>query len=288
QSAALNNVGYKKSYLSYFDITKGGALNFIMGAKASSFGATDYPSTAITDNLIVLNPIIDGGAVSFVNEKEVKIYSNQPIADIYYTVDGTVPTGLSKKYTSAFTINASATIKAIAISDLGKSSLITTANYIKRTNQWGIQLKSSFEPQYEAGGAEGLIDGIVGSANWRKGNWMGFQKTDIEVVIDLKETKTISNVTMGFLQDTRAWVVAPRKITIEVSTDGNEFMQVYSGENFLAIDDLNVQVKRIKASFAPVNAKYVKIKAIQYGKLPSWHEGAGGDTHLFTDEIDIK
>jgi hypothetical protein len=49
-----------------------------------------------------------------------------------------------------------------------------------------------------------------------------------------------------------------------------------------------VQVKRIYASFTPVTAKYVKIKAIQYGKLPAWHEGAGGDTHLFTDEIDIE
>lgn len=37
-----------------------------------------------------------------------------------------------------------------------------------------------------------------------------------------------------------------------------------------------------------VNARYVRIKAIQYGKLPAWHLGAGGDTHIFVDEINIK
>ena len=30
------------------------------------------------------------------------------------------------------------------------------------------------------------------------------------------------------------------------------------------------------------------VNPAQYGKLPAWHEGAGGDTHIFTDEIDIK
>jgi hypothetical protein len=288
QSAALNNTVYKKSYLQYGDIAKGGSLNFSMGVKASLFGSVECPSTSIDDNKIVLNPVIDGGPVSFTEAKMVKIYSNQVGVDIFYTLDGSNPAEPLKKYTAPFTVNATTTVKSIAINNAGQASFVTTANYIKRTNNWSIQLKSNFEPQYEAGGAEGLIDGIEGSANWRKGNWMGFQKTDIEAIIDLKENKTISTVTMGFLQDTRAWIVAPRKFVIEVSNDGNVFTQVYSGENFLPIDDLNVQVKKIVATFTPVAARYVKIKALQYGKLPAWHEGAGGDTHLFTDEIDIR
>ena len=63
---------------------------------------------------------------------------------------------------------------------------------------------------------------------------------------------------------------------------------MYSGENFLPIEDETTQVKNVEAIYEKVNAKYVRIKAIQYGKLPAWHLGAGGDTHIFVDEINIK
>lgn len=288
QSATLNNINYKKSYLSYFDIVKGGKLNFSMSAMPSSFGSNDVPSTAVKDNLLVLNPIIDGGAVTFKKDKTITIYSNQPQVNIFYTVDGSRPNALSKKYTSPFIIDTTITIKAVAINSKGESSYITTAGFIKLKNNWSITLNTLPEPQYDPGGSEGLIDGIYGSINWRKGNWMGFQKTNMEAVINLMEQKSISTVTAGFLQDTRAWIVTPKQIIIETSVDGKNYIEVYNGNNFLAIDDLNVQVKKITSSFRPVTAQFVKIKAFQFGKLPEWHEGAGGDTHLFIDEIEIK
>ena len=114
------------------------------------------------------------------------------------------------------------------------------------------------------------------------------RETAALAVIDMQEPKRISKFTGGFLQDTRSWIVVPRQIIIEVSTDGSQFTQVYSGENYLPVDDLKVQVKNIEASFNPVVARYVHVKAIQYGKLPAWHESAGSPTHMFVDEIDLK
>jgi hypothetical protein len=38
----------------------------------------------------------------------------------------------------------------------------------------------------------------------------------------------------------------------------------------------------------PVKARYIRLRAKQYGKLPEWHEGAGGDTHIFCDEITVE
>jgi hypothetical protein len=80
----------------------------------------------------------------------------------------------------------------------------------------------------------------------------------------------------------------PRQIIVEVSDDNKVFKQVYVGENFLPIEDLEVQVKNIEAKFTAVTARYVRVKALQYGKMPAWHEGAGGDTHIFVDEIVVK
>ncbi|MBK7435011.1 MAG: GH92 family glycosyl hydrolase [Chitinophagaceae bacterium] len=288
QTSILNDKAYARSYLSYFDINKGGMLEFSMGTNPSDFGVNDFPVTAIDEHLIVLNPVIESGAMSFRDKQWVRIYSNQPGVDLYYTTDGTMPSVRSVKYKTAFEIDQSVTIKAIAIRASGEKSLVTSSVFKKAPHNWTIKLNTAFEPQYDGGGAEGLIDGITGSDNWRKGNWQGYQKTGLDAVIDLQEVKTISSVTTGFLQDTRAWIVVPREYVVEVSEDGKQFTRVFTGNNFLPIDDLNVQVKRVTASFAPVKARYVRVLAAQYGKLPAWHEGAGGDTHIFTDEIDIK
>jgi len=34
--------------------------------------------------------------------------------------------------------------------------------------------------------------------------------------------------------------------------------------------------------------RYVKLIAKQYGTLPQWHPGAGGDTFIFIDECEIQ
>ena len=287
QSAILNNKMHARSYISYFDINKGGVLNFNMGAKPSSFGTTNFPSTEIADNKIVLNPVIDGGSISFKETKTIQINSAQKDVTYYYTMDGSLPTALSKKYTNPIIVNESATIKAIAVNVLGEKSFITTARYKKAPHNWSIKLNTAYEQQYDGGGVNGLIDDLRGEVDWRKGNWQGYQKTDLDVVIDLQEMKTISKVSIGFLQDTRAWIVLPKQVIVEVSEDGKEFTKIYSGENFLPIDDLNAQVKNVTANFKTVSARYVRVRAIQFGKLPFWHEGAGGDTHIFADEIEI-
>ncbi|MFM6925602.1 MAG: GH92 family glycosyl hydrolase, partial [Ferruginibacter sp.] len=288
QSAKLNNQLHTKSYLSYFDMIKGGSLKFVMGANPSVFGAVDFPATAITDNRIILNPVIDGGAISFKDKKTIKIGAAQKGVSYYYTLDGTMPSKSSKKYTAAFSINRSATVKAIAMNAKGETSFVTTAVYRKSLHNWTIKLNTAYEQQYDGNGPTGLIDDIRGEADWRKGNWQGYQKTDMDVVIDLQKVTSISSVSIGLLQDTRAWIVLPKHIIIEVSVDGKQYTQVYSGENFLPIEDLKVRVKNVEATFAAVPAKYVRIKALQYGKMPAWHEGAGGDSHIFVDEIGIK
>jgi hypothetical protein len=38
----------------------------------------------------------------------------------------------------------------------------------------------------------------------------------------------------------------------------------------------------------PTKARYVKFEAEYYGKIPSWHLGAGGESYIFLDELVIE
>jgi hypothetical protein len=37
-----------------------------------------------------------------------------------------------------------------------------------------------------------------------------------------------------------------------------------------------------------VEARYIKVFAKNYGKIPKWHLGVGGNAYIFTDEIIVK
>lgn len=288
QSAVLNGKGYPKSFIAYDYIANGGELIFNMGAKPSAFGNTNSPSTSINDKLLVLNPVIDGGEMAFKGEKRITIYSNQKPVTIHYTTDGSAPALSSPVYLKPFSVYKTTTVKAVAFDNMGQHSYVTKADYKEIPHDWSIRLNTAFEPQYEADGAPGLIDGIRGEADWRKGNWQGYQNADLDAVIDMKQKKTISTVTGSFLQDARSWIMMPKQFIVEVSTDGKNFNEVYSRDNFLPADDLKVQTKTVVATFSPIEARYVRIRALQYGKLPAWHESAGSPSHLFVDELDIE
>ncbi|MEO7263909.1 MAG: GH92 family glycosyl hydrolase, partial [Ferruginibacter sp.] len=287
-SASLNNKPYQKSFLSHNDLLKGGNIQFTMSNKASTWGSKDIPVTGIDDNSFVVNPSINGGKMAFKGTKKIFISHPDMNVKIFYTLDGTMPTSASMKYTQPFTSDTSVIIKAIALNDKFNSSAVVTALYKKLPHNWSVKLNTPFEQQYDGGGAEGLVDGIRGNVNWRRGYWQGYQLYDVNAVIDLGELKNISKLTAGFLQDTRAWIVMPSEVEIFLSDDGINFKSVYVGKDYLPIENLQPQVKNIVANFAPTKAKFVKLVAKQYGKLPAWHEGAGGDTHIFIDEIEIQ
>jgi hypothetical protein len=281
----------KLDYLNHNDISEGGKLMFNMiGKQKSSLQMIEFqkPLNEWDCGSFVVNPTIEGGMTSFKDKQKIQIHSIQPNVKLYYTTNGSFPTQQSILYTQPFNIDTTTTIKAIAIDDNNNNSFVTTSTFKKATNNWEVNLNTPFEPQYEGGGASGLIDGIYGTTNWRMGNWQGYQLNDFDAVINLKEVKNISKVTTGFLQDIRPWIVMPKQVVVEISLDGKVFHEVYNGSDFVKIEDINSQVKKVEAIFKNQPAQYIRVIGKQYGKLPSWHEGAGGDTHLFVDEIEVE
>jgi predicted alpha-1,2-mannosidase len=170
-----------------------------------------------------------------------------------------------------------------------KSNTVS-ATFFKKPNNFTIDIKSKYNPQYHAGGPEGLIDGIFGTENWRKGDWQGYQTHDFEAVIDMQSTREISQITANFLQDTRSWILMPTKVEYFISDDNVNFTIFDTQNNTIDPKDYNSITKGFKSVKKSVKARYVKVKATNFGKLPEWHQGFpfDGESFIFVDEITVE
>jgi hypothetical protein len=237
--------------------------------------------------VFVKNPVIHGGSMAFVGTKSIQISCDQKNTKLYYTLDGKNPDANSNLYTIPLDIDTTTRVKVIAIDTKGNCSKMVTAQFQKSLHDWEVVLNTSFEPQYAGGGAQGLVDGIRGSTNWRMGNWQGYQKIPLDVVIDRRNADSVHSVKIGVLQDTRAWIVAPKRIVVYVSEDGKSFLPAGSISNLLPIEQLEPTRLEVLIPVLPQKARFVRVLAEQYGNLPNWHEGAGGETHIFVDEVEV-
>lgn len=292
QSATLNGQPYNKSYLTHSDIMSGGEIVFRMGArpnKAWGSGAGDFPVADIKGEQFAPVPVILSDADSFKREAVVSMKATVPQLKIFYTTDGTEPSARSKLYTRPFVVRQATTVKAVAVNERGVSSKAVTARFQKTPHDWTIRVFSTPAPQYSAGGPDALIDGLRGGADFRTGAWQGYQGQDFEAVVDLGKARTVSKVGAGFLQDVGSWIWLPRSVEFELSRDGVNFSKAASVHaEDVSARDMKVFVRDFVGSFDGRNARYVKIKAYGFGRIPAWHAGAGGSSWIFIDEITVE
>lgn len=262
--------------------------------RSATMSQFDYsPSTSENNKYlkIITVPIIQAESKAFKDKLKIELKSQNSKDDIYFIIndkDDHLAKKMFVKFTKPFEILQTSTIEAYVKSNEGQSNTIS-ATFFKKPNNYRINIKSKYNPQYHAGGPEGLLDGILGTENWRKGDWQGYQSQDFEAVVDLQEAKEITEISAHFLQDQRSWIVMPTKVEYFISEDNVNFMYFGSVNNTLdpKIEEniiLNFTVNETKSK----KARYVKVIAKNFGKLPEWHQGAGGDAFIFIDEITIK
>ena len=262
-------------------------------ATLSQFDHSQNTSENTNYNKIIPVPVIQAQSKAFKDKLEIELHSQNSMDAIYYmeTIEGEDYSTMKRAfapYLKPFKIEKTCEIQAYVKTKEGQSNTIS-ATFFKKPNNYSINIKSKYNPQYHAGGPEGLLDGVLGTENWRKGDWQGYQSQDFEAVVDLQEAKDITEISARFLQDQRSWIVMPTKVEYYVSEDNVNFTFFDSVANALdpKIEEntiLNFTSKETKAK----KARYVKVIAKNFGKLPDWHQGAGGDAFIFIDEITIK
>lgn len=208
-------------------------------------------------------------------------------APVYYTLDGTVPTEKSTRYTQPIELTENTDLKAIVVRPGMKTNMFEKEYVFNKATARKITLNSAPNDRYTFKGGQTLVDGMIGDMGFATGRWIGFSPGDLDAVIDLGETTFISKVELGILFDKDNWIFPSDHISVLVSQDGVKYNSV--ADTVLVLPDQSVKNDRMiqGVAFDPVNTRYVKIKANSVKSLPAWHGAKGKPGFLFVDEINI-
>lgn len=288
QKAFLNGTPLNQSFINHNNILQGGNLVFKMGPQPSNWATKEgfEPKTEIINQPITLAPYIEKGEIAFKDSTLITLQSAQKEAKIFFKTNH----NNFQKYTKPIVINENSTLMFYAQVNNNKSKILTTSFY-KINPNLSITLKAKYANQYNGGGKNALIDGIKGVKDFKTGAWQGYQNTDFEAIIDLGKTEKIAEININFLQDQRSWIFYPKEVTFSSATDTLNFnkpilIKISEAGN----PDENINIKTI--TYNPQNKpiRYLKIKAKNFGNLPSWHLGYPyqGKAWIFVDEVEIK
>lgn len=211
---------------------------------------------------------------------------------VYYTLDGTIPSVSSMRYSGPVHLRGNATVRARVISEGREFPEITdhlilhkAVGKLHRLNS----IFSTYHPAYDAGGELGLLDGRTGSVeDIRSGRWQGYSGQDINLEIDLGKTDTLNYLSMGFYQTTVSWVILPKRLDVFFSDDGIDYQKFVSLTHNIPADLPEAVVHHFETSLNGLKTRYLKIVGVYYGPLPEFHNSKGEPSMMFADEIIVR
>ncbi len=283
----IGGVSQNGNILNFADISNGATIDFSLESNPVTNRGTSVETIQRLDKwAFVQAPFINTAARNFADSMMIEITA-APGEEIYYTLDEYSEDGPVNKYVKPFYISQSIKVNAFCKIADRKSGIVTGTYYRLTHPKWKVTLLSNLTKQYSAEGPQSMVDGVWGSADWRKGDWHGYQSQDMVVDIAFDKAETISSVRPGFLQDSRSWIIMPKNIKVKVSMDGVNWMDAGEKQTSVRPNDNNVQLWRPVMTLNNVKAKFLRFSAENFGVLPEWHAGAGFDAFIFCDEIDV-
>ncbi|MDR6562375.1 alpha-L-fucosidase [Arcicella sp. BE140] len=178
---------------------------------------------------------------------EVHITPTDAESELFYTLDGSIPTSKSSKYTDAIDTGlGKVTVKAIAFSPQNKlQSEVAEEKFEIARKHWsivGIQDKKALH----------VLDGNE-YTSWQK------DKVPTDLIIDLGKEENL--IGFRYLPDQNWWAEASiiSQYQFYVSNDNSNWQLVSEGEFANIKNNPTWQIKE----FAAIKARYIKLKALK-------------------------
>src|SRR5688572_2002246 len=191
-----------------------------------------------------------------------------------------------KTYTEPVEIKSTQLIAAVSMVNGKAISNPVYQNFLfnKATGK-KITLANEPAQNYPGDGAFTLVNGIQNEkGRARTKEFLGFNGTDCEAVIDLGSLQTVSSVIVHTFRQAGAWIYQPRTVEVFSSADGKTFSSLGLTDDFKETKSGN---GTLKVSFNPTSTRYVKVIVKNWGTIPEGNPGAGNKAWLFVDKIEI-
>lgn len=148
-----------------------------------------------------------------------------------------------------------------------------------------VELSYEPSPYYTGGGDHALVDGRIGSGNFRDGVWQAKQKEDVIVEVELGEDIWIDSISVNVYLYQDAWIFEPAEVVFEV--DGVEVGRVKNDHTFDKNDTQGI-VNMSSGRLEQVQGSIVRMHVVNPGVCPDWHAAATEPTWLFLDELVVR
>lgn len=281
----VNGVEHQNNWISHQELMKGGTWQFFRSANSTEWGSKQPYMTSLHSDLAPA-PIIDA-PIRFTDIALIRIETpHLPIYSLHTWTDSGADFGLKSD-----TIKLTQTDIIYATFRTGsEEGHLGHASVFKKPNAWQAKLTKGIpNSMYAAGGAGALVDGIVGNADWRKGDWMGFQNQDVEIALENPKDIHASKVRVHLLKDIGAWIALPAEVTLEYLKDSDWISLGSRDLSDMALINTERGTYSVEWSLdKSVTTNRFRVLLTNPGKLPEWHPGAGGESFIFIDEVSIQ
>lgn len=287
QRATLDGRALERSYLLHEEIAAGGELVLELGREPSpTWGRAEEqrPPSRVNAARVLTAPWVQGSGSTFRGTTTITLNSTNPRAELRYVTDATRDPVHGERADGPLELRATTHLRFVAV-DGERHSPVMRADFFRIPDHLTVSVQSVPNAQYTAGGHDALIDGRRGPEDWRTGSWQGYQAQDFVATLDLGSEQMFERVSVGFLQDMRSWIWMPRSVLFEASLDGVTWRALGSVTHDVPdrVDAIVREDLGVPTDGNP--ARFLRVRAVNYGVIPAWHPGAGGEAFLFVDEF---
>ena len=211
--------------------------------------------------------------------------------DIYYTIDGSEPDKNSKVYTGPFEIERSCIVKATCFED--NRDKIISEKYILYHKGMGHFRKlntvaGNYRPEYSGGSEDALLNGAVGSNNYKDGNWQGFYGNDCDIELDFGKKEKLNSLKINFITNPYDWILMPKKMSVYVSNNGSNYTLFKSYDIDEKVETSKTTIVTKNIDISGLNSRYIRIVVETPGLIPEGLPGYNNPSWMFMDEIVVE
>ena len=191
------------------------------------------------------------------------------------------------RYTKPLHITKDTVLRTILMVNNKERQPLHQRFHISKATSKHITLAQPPSSRYKGDGPFTLVNGIVNERGLNNAEeFLGFEGTDLEAVIDLGKPQKITTVTIWALSAPGAWIHPPSAVEVLISNDDTNFTSTTKA-SLQHTDNKRSFTINISANNHPLTTRFVKVIVKNFGAIPAGQPGAGHPAWLFVDEIEV-